>query len=137
MDNLWIYIVIFLIIIIRSAIKQAEKQRKQAENNSQTPDEHTEEWGEWREWGEVFPVEKIEIPSKEPEKDISVAEPEPVFKPQSEPLLQPVAEPAKKIATPAISTENEDKSGGQEPFFKDREDLKRGIIAAEILNRKY
>lgn len=127
MDYLWIYILIILIFVIRGVIKSAEQQRKNSQklpqplNTGPQPEEESpfseipeEFWATITARDEVATDENVVIAAekKKPEetKKRTIARKEEPYKSDSE------------------------ETGG---YFADAEEVRKGIIAAEILNRKY
>ena len=125
MDYLWIYILIILIFVVRGVIKSAEQQRKNSQNMSRPRQTETEseEVSPFDELSGILTALKTDEADKIPDtQTYTAAERNP-----SE---------TKKRLTPRREepSRNEEERGG---YFADAEEVRKAIIASEILNRKY
>ncbi|MEG1573464.1 MAG: hypothetical protein RR341_00095 [Bacteroidales bacterium] len=120
MDNLWIYVLIILIFVVRGVIKGAARQREGVETESETSSDQDEGYSEWE---DLFPKQ---------EKIYTSPAPAPAS-PKTGTTVNSV-KPVVKKTTPIPADVHEEKA---KPYFSSTEDIRRGIIAAEIFNRKY
>lgn len=125
---MWVYILIILIFVIRGVIKSAERQRKsgsyvpQHGNNGEIPEESG-----------CTPVEIREI--QEENTAMSGRTSRSATRRRTARTASPADEVRKRSASrTAQSAAREEEGNG---YFADAEEVRKGIIAAEILNRKY
>lgn len=123
---MWIYILIILIFVIRGVIKSAEKQRNSARMQTHTPDNELQQESEYPIYeipDEILEALKSANPTETPKKTEAAAESRPAE--------------AKNRQPANCRTEQPESSEEKDSYFSDIEEIRKGIIAAEILNRKY
>lgn len=123
---MWIYILIILIFVIRGVIKSAEKQRNSARMQTYTTDNEPQQERE-------YPI--YEIPDEILEALKSENRAETRKKAEAAAEVRPAEATERQPAT--RRTEQPESSKEADGYFSDIEEIRKGIIAAEILNRKY
>lgn len=124
MDYLWIYVGIFIILAIRGIAKTVSKQIEAEKGNAPKP---TLEDIFQREFEQEMQRYSAEQQPKTPKKRKAQPSPQPQTTQTSMRTILPKVHKNTKI-------EEEEQS---EPLFSTTDDIRRGIIAAEIFNRKY
>lgn len=126
---MWIYILIILIFVTRGVIKSAERQRKTGTGHSRQdtvggPQADTEY---------IFPYNIPEENKAERETVVFQAEPNAKG---SKAGTSP-AERKRRLVSRMADTAPEQAGDAGAGYFADAEEVRKGIIAAEILDRKY
>lgn len=125
---MWVYILIILIFVIRGVIKSAERQRKsgsyvpQNGNDGELPEASGHPFGEI---GEI--QEENTAMSGRTSRSATELRPARAGSPGDEVRKRPASRTVQAAA-------REEEGNG---YFADSEEVRKGIIAAEILNRKY
>lgn len=134
MDSIgdWLYIV-FLVIAGISSMLNAAKKKKEAQNapqEEQIPQPHMEKRQARRAKRSVRPM-----PAQQP-TPVYTAEPVPTAMPTPNPFLTAEQEIPEHLTAEATTSIAEEPEIGTLPSFSDREELRKAILYAEILQRK-
>ncbi|MDF9829213.1 hypothetical protein [Parabacteroides sp. PF5-6] len=149
MENLgdWIYILVLGVIGLSSLLTSGKKKKVEEEAKKQAPPppevvtpqtaSDRDFWDDFTDW-----VEKTTVVEAKPKVQKTVSKPKPTPKPQATPFLTGESEIERKIRqqTPMGGLSEEETAAAPlvtAADFNEPESLRKAVIYAEILNRKY